>query len=210
MDSTRLRKAFKYPTDDDGTGSHEDMDEEEQEQVLESMQASETSSNAIYTLLFTGLPLVVILPFIRYLFLSTSSSMALLCLLSITSLVSSAYMMYMIPLGTPLGSLSKVLRPTPSAQQQRDHAFSRTSFLLTSDESPINQYLPYLNAFISVLLFLASWAYRSRTGAPAGFWVVLLFPGINFIMVFMTKRSMAEVQTGLSELRGMRYEYKGA
>ena len=174
------------------------------------MQASETSSNATYTLLFTGLPLLVILPFIRYLFLSTTRSMALLCLLSITSLVSSAYIMYMIPLGTPLGSLSKVPRTTPSPQQRRDHAFTRTSFLLTSDESPINQFLPYLNAFISVLLFLASWAYRSRTGAPDGFWVVLLFPGVIFVMVFMARRSMADIQTGLSDLRGMRYEYKGA
>ena len=161
-------------------------------------------------LLFTGLPLVVILPFIWYLFLSTTRSMALLCLVSITSLISSAYIMYMIPLGTPLGPLSELPRTKSSAQQRRDHGLSQTSFLLTSDESPINQYLPYMNAFISALLFLSSWAYRSRNGAPDGFWVFLSFPGVIFVMVFLARRSMGEIQNGLSELRGMRYGYKGA
>lgn len=182
----------------------------EQEHLLENLQASETSSNAIYMLLFTGLPLIVIVPFIWYLFSSTTKSMALLCLLSITSLVSSAYIMYMIPLGTPLGSLSTFPRTAPGAQQRRNHGGSQTSFLLTSDESPINQYLPYLNAFISALLFLGSWAYRSRTGTPDGFWIFLLFPGVIFMMVFIARRTMADVQSGLSELRGMRYGYKGA
>ena len=118
--------------------------------------------------------------------------------------------MYMIPLGTPLGSLSGPIRTGPSAQQRRDHAFSQKSFLLTSDESPINQYLPYLNAFICVMLFLASWAYRLRSDVPEGLWLFLLLPGVLFGMVFMARRSMSEIQSGLRELRGMRYEYKGA
>ena len=153
---------------------------------------------------------MVILPFLWYLARSPTRSMALLCLLGITSLSSSAYIMYMIPVGTPLGSLSSLSRAASHVQRRRDHAASRTSSLLTSDESPINQYLPYLNIFISVLLLLASWACRSRGDAPEGFWLFLLLPGIIFAMVFVARRSMSEVQTGLSELRGMRYEYKGA
>jgi hypothetical protein len=130
--------------------------------------------------------------------------------LGITSLISSAYMMYMVPLSTSLGSLSSFTRIAPSVQQRRDYSISQGSFLLTSDESPINQYLPYLNAFICALLFLASWAYWSRRDVPEGLWLFLVLPGVAFGMVLMVKRSMAEIQTGLSGLRGMRYEYKGA
>ncbi|EXJ58624.1 hypothetical protein A1O7_06051 [Cladophialophora yegresii CBS 114405] len=205
MDSTRLRKAFKYPPDDDGDGSQEAMDEEEQEHLLQNLQASETSTNEIYTTVFTCLPLVIVLPFLWYLFRSTSGTMVLLCLLGITSLVSSAYIMYMVPVSTTLGSLSNLTRIA-----RRDYSGSRTSFLLTSDQSPINQYLPYLNAFICALLFLASWGYLSRSDVPEGLWLFLLLPGLIFGMVFMAKRSMAEIETGLSELRGMRYQYKGA
>ncbi|KIW67172.1 hypothetical protein PV04_06443 [Phialophora macrospora] len=210
MDSTRLRKAFKYPSDDEGDESQDAMDEEEQEHLLQNLQASETSANVIYTTAFTCLPLVIILPLLWYLSRSTSGTMALLCLLGITSLISSAYMMYMVPLSTPLGSLSNFTRIMPSAQQRRDYSISRASFLLTSDESPVNQYLPYLNAFICALLFLASWGYSARGDVPEGLWLFLLLPGVAFGMIFMVKRSMAEIQTGLSGLRGMRYEYKGA
>ncbi|OCT51611.1 hypothetical protein CLCR_09062 [Cladophialophora carrionii] len=210
MDSTRLRKAFKYPSDDDGDGSQEAMDEEEQEHLLQNLQASETSTNEIYTTVFTCLPLVILMPFLWYLSRSTSGTMVLLCLLGITSLISSAYIMYMVPVSTPLGSLSNLPRIASSAQQRRNYSSSQTSFLLTSDQSPINQYLPYLNAFICALLFLASWGYWSRSDVPEGLWLFLLLPGVVFGMVFMAKRSMAEIETGLSELRGMRYQYKGA
>jgi hypothetical protein len=118
--------------------------------------------------------------------------------------------MYMIPVSTPLGSLSAQSRTAPSPQQRRQQGLSQTSFLLTSDESPINQYLPYLNAFISGLLFFASWAYRARSNVPEGLWLFFLLPGVIFAIVFMTRKSMAEVESGLSELRGMRYGYKGA
>ena len=82
--------------------------------------------------------------------------------------------------------------------------------MVSSDESPINQYLPYLSGSISALLLLAAWAYRSRTDVPEGLWLFLLLPAVIFGMVFMARRSIIEIQTGLTELQGMRYEYKGA
>jgi len=209
MDSTRLRKAFKYPADENDENSHDEMDEEEQEHLLQNLQESEMSTNAIYTIAFTSLPLVVIVPFLWYLFRSTARSTVLLCLLSITSLASSSYMMYMVPVSTPLGSLSAPSRTTP-AGQQRASGISQSSFLITSAGSPINQFLPWLNALIGVLLFLASWAYRSRSDVPEGLWLFLLLPGLIFGMVVIARRSMAEVESGLGQLRGMRYGYKGA
>ncbi|KIW31901.1 uncharacterized protein PV07_03489 [Cladophialophora immunda] len=212
MSTARLRKTFKYPSEDDEDMSHEEMDEEEQEHLLQNLQASEISTNAIYTMVFTGLPLIVTLPFMWYLSMSTSRAMAFLCLLSITSLASSAYIMYMIPTSTPLGSLSATTRTAPPTRQRQTYGtgISQTGFLLTSAESPINQYLPYLNAFIGALLFIASMGYRSRTDVPEGLWLFLLLPGLIFGMVFITRRSMSDVHAGLAELDGLRYEYRGA
>ncbi|OAL36952.1 hypothetical protein AYO20_03721 [Fonsecaea nubica] len=213
MSTARLRKTFKYPSEDDADMSHEEMDEEEQEHLLQNLQASETSTNAIYTVMFTALPLVVTLPFMMYLTMSTSRAMAFLCLLSITSLASSAYIMYMVPTSTPLGSLSASSRSSPTATRQRHvhgTGIPQTGFLLSAADSPINQYLPYLNAFIDVLLFIASMGYRSRSDVPEGLWLFLLLPGLIFGMVFLTRKSMSEVNAGLAELEGLRYDYRGA
>jgi hypothetical protein len=182
----------------------------EQEQFLQNLQASDTSKNTTYTYIFTGLALVYILPFVRYLALSTSKSMTLLCLLGITSLVSTAYIMYMVPVSTPVGALSSSTRGSASTQRRQFHALSSTSFLFTSSESPINQYLPYLNGFIGVLLCMAAWAYHTKSDVPQGFWFSLLYPGPTFGVVLMVRRNMVEIQKGLTELNGMRYGYKGA
>ena len=177
----------------------------EQEHLLTRLRASESSTNAQYTLIFTALPLVVTLPFLWYLTLSTSKSMALLCLLSITSLASSSYIMFFVPVST---STSPSVAERSAPPNSRAEA-ARRKFAL-SDQSPINQYLPYLNASIDALLFLASMAYRRRTNVPEGLWLFLLLPGVMFAMVFMARRSINEISRGLDELQGLRYEYKGA
>ncbi|KAL6251271.1 hypothetical protein RBB50_001479 [Rhinocladiella similis] len=219
MNATRLRKAFKYPSDDDGTdASHDEMDEQEQESLLTRLRASESSTNAQYTLIFTALPLIVTLPFLWYLFLATSRIMALLCLLSITSLGSSAYIMSFMPVSSTSsspGSASGRRPPPPSvvfgpaSSSGRD---SSSSFFATSpDDGPVKQYLPYMNAAISViLLLLAAMGYRARTDVPEGLWLFLVLPAVIFGMVVMARRSIGEIQTGLRELQGMKYDYKGA
>ncbi|KAK4940038.1 hypothetical protein LTR10_019775 [Elasticomyces elasticus] len=206
MDTTRVRKAFKYPNDDDDDGEHDEIDEEEQEHLLTQLRASESTTNAQYTLMFTALPLVVSLPFLWYLTLSTSRTMALLCLLSITSLASSSYIMFFVPVSTSSSS-SVAERSAPNPNSRAEAA--RRKFAL-SDQSPINQYLAYLNASIDALLFLASMAYRSRTNVPEGLWLFLLLPGVMFAMVFMARRSINEISRGLDDLQGLKYEYKGA
>jgi len=215
MNTTRVRKAFKYPSDDDGTDvSHDELDEQEQENLLTKLRASESSTNAQYTLVFTVLPLIVSLPFFWYLSISTTRTTELLCLLSITSLGASAYIMHFVPIaGSSSSSSSSSSAAARSGQRQPPSSVFGTwgSPLLTvSDQSPINQYLPYLSGSISALLLLAAWGYRSRTDVPEGLWLFLLLPAVIFGMVFMARRSIIEIQTGLAQLQGMRYEYKGA
>ncbi|KAJ9497911.1 hypothetical protein LTR99_002915 [Exophiala xenobiotica] len=217
MDTTRVRKAFKYPSDDDGTDvSHDELDEQdtlfittEQENLLTKLRASESSTNAQYTLIFTVLPLIVSLPFFWYLSISTTRTMALLCLLSITSLGASAYIMHFVPIpGSSSSSSRSGRRPPPSSVFGTGTRSGQR--LMVLDETPINHYLPYLSGSISALLLLAAWGYQSRTDVPEGLWLFLLLPAVIFGMVFMARRSIIEIQTGLTELQGMRYEYKGA
>lgn len=222
--------------------SHAPHRHAEQEQLLTQLRDSETSANELYTILFTVLPLVVTLPFLWYLVGARSAATALLCLLSATSLLSSAYIMYFVPVGTSAmstslgggsvsgsgfgsgsGSASR-RRPSsifPSTTMQGHGRGGGGGFgarlqqlpdLLASvsDESPINRFLPYLNGSICALLLLAAWAYCARTDVPEGLWLFLLLPAVIFGMVVMARTSIGEIQRGLNELQGMRYEYKGA
>lgn len=71
-------------------------------------------------------------------------------------------------------------------------------------------YLPYLNGAISGLLLLASWSLKRRPDSQEGLWVFLLLPAIMFVMVMIVRKSMADVEAGITQLDGMKYNYKGA
>jgi hypothetical protein len=71
-------------------------------------------------------------------------------------------------------------------------------------------YLPYLNGSISGLLLLASWSLKRRPDSQEGLWVFLLLPAIMFVMVMIVRKSMADVEAGITQLDGMKYNYKGA
>jgi hypothetical protein len=77
-------------------------------------------------------------------------------------------------------------------------------------DGPVEMYLPYLNGAISGLLLLASWSLKRRSDSQEGLWVFLLLPAIMFAMVMIARKSMADVETGITQLDGMKYNYKGA
>ena len=43
-----------------------------------------------------------------------------------------------------------------------------------------------------------------------GSWVLLLLPGTIFAMVMVVRKGFADVEMGLKELNGLKYDYKGA
>lgn len=116
MASARLRKTFKYPSDDDDSGgaSRDEMDEEgddcsqhnikyitdgfvlEQENVISSLQATSRISNQAYTIIFTLLPLTLTPLFTYYLIFNstTPARLRLLSLLALTSLLASSFIMF--------------------------------------------------------------------------------------------------------------------
>ena len=197
MATTRLRKTFKYPSDNENSDdSHDEMDEEEQEHLITSLKAKEASENEQYTLVFSILPLIVTLPFIYHLFAGSGlRSMPLLCLLSITSLLSSAYTMRFIPIY--------------SASAPGKAQLARPALFVDSD-SPVQTLLPLLNLVIAVLLLLISWAVKGRASAPEALWLFLPLPAVMLGVITVARKSMADVQAGIGELEGKKYDYKGA
>jgi hypothetical protein len=87
-----------------------------------------------------------------------------------------------------------------------------TSFNITPNaEGPLAVYVPYLNILIAGFLALISISTFIRVGSRE--WVaamLLLLPAVNLAVVSVVKSSMTEIEQGLGELRGLRYEYKGA
>lgn len=201
----------------------------EQETLLTNLSARETTQNKQYVLSFSILPLAVVLAFLRILALSTTKSMTLACLLSITSLLSSAYIMYFVPTGTPLfalvtktrarlglGSTTPASVPHPQRLGQRQ-LFTIPSLTKSSPQppdldTPLALVLPYFNALLCILVALVALRYRgsSDPDIPQGLWMVFLLPAVVFAVVLVVRNSINDIQSGLGELRGLRYEFKGA
>jgi hypothetical protein len=211
-DTTRLRKTFKYPSEsEDSDGLRDELDEEgnihqnspslapysftdqhslEQESLISTLRTSEAEQNAQYSLIFSILPLTVILPFLLYL-PSCTPRTALLCLLAVTSLCSTSFIMRYLPLKSP-------------------HARNQSRPINIEIDGPVEMYLPYLNGAICGLLLLASWSLKRRPDSQEGLWVFLLLPTIMFAMIMIARKSMADVEVGIAQLDGMKYNYKGA
>ena len=112
-------------------------------------------------------------------------------MLAVTSLCSTSFIMRYLPMDSP-------------------HARGRTRLINIEFDGPVEMYLPYLNGGLSALLVLASWSLKRRPGSQEGLWVFLLLPAIMFAMIIIARKSMAEVEAGITQLDGMKYNYKGA
>ena len=70
--------------------------------------------------------------------------------------------------------------------------------------------LPWLNLAITILLLVTSWAVKGRVSAPEPLWLFLLLPAVMLGAITVARKSMTDVQVGIGELEGKRYDYKGA
>ena len=214
MAATRLRKTFRYEDDSEQSDDSPDaMDEEgqqkvicillrgdlinllEQENLITSLAARDTSQNANYRLIFTFLPLITIVPFF-YLMFTSPRSLGLLSIMAISSLCSTAYTMYV------------------SGASNSGGAVGRSALSLSgSEHGPIEKYLPLLNILLAGLLGLSGLVMVKRerdTGIVEGTWMFMFLPAVLLGIVAVARKTMNEVQTGIGELRGLRYGYKGA
>ncbi|OOF97668.1 hypothetical protein ASPCADRAFT_504798 [Aspergillus carbonarius ITEM 5010] len=191
MASARLRRAFRYPNDSgDDELDREDLDEEEQERVIDRLKALNEKRNSEYSIIFAAIPLCSSYAFCASI-LSGSSGLYERCLslLSIFSLLATAYAMRYFPL-QPSGPEGK--RPV-----------TRSNNIVG-----IQQYLLPLNAAICVLLALI-YASQSITESRLDIQpITYLVPGAMFATVLVARKIMLSVN--LKALEDLRYEYKGA
>ena len=103
---------------------------------------------------------------------------------------------------------------------------NRHQGIFEASDSPIHQYLPYLNGALTSLIALNTLTISSKKGVHDGFWLLCLLPACKFHLVFINveiligeiavvlavtmyaKRLMRSVDVG--ELEKLKYPYKGA
>jgi hypothetical protein len=120
----------------------------------------------------------------------------MLALLSMTSLLSTAFLLWRYPATqTGIGVLDRL------------HAKRKTKVEVLG-QSPLETWLPYLNLGLAVMLVLMGLLVKSDA---TGFgWISTgNLPVIVYAMVLISKVVMASVDPE-SELSSLRYEYKGA
>ncbi|GLI80150.1 hypothetical protein PoHVEF18_008501 [Penicillium ochrochloron] len=186
MAAVRLRKAFRYPEDDDE--NREELDEEEQEQLIEQLQRQNDARNAQYHLIFTSIPLVSTLAFLPSVFSASSLTEWLLSLLGVLSLLGTAYTMRLSPLHPD--------RKGKKAITAENERIAR----LHSALLPVNG---------AVCLLLAAAYFLAGTGSASTIRPVLyLIPGAMLAAILLARETILSVD--ISALKDLQYEYKGA
>ncbi|KAG6283995.1 hypothetical protein E4U48_002262 [Claviceps purpurea] len=212
---TRLRRTFRYPDD---SSVPETLDEQEQESLISDLSAQNALQNHHFTRLLLLLPLATTIPYLQLLFRPRD---AVIALLSLTSLLSTTYLLYILPPEiTGLGFLDAyaddrtVIKDGATAA-----ATARVSTMKSQarrlqrgfgcERSPLETYLPYLNGGLVVVLALMGLVTGRGTGG--GFaWVGRgNLPGIVYGVVLVAKVVMGGVDPE-RELSPLKYEYRGA
>lgn len=98
MATTRLRRTFHYPSDSDDPP---DLDEEHQEELLNTLKAQDDATNTLYRHLFLALPCLTSIIYTPSLFTSSSAGLALIAIFSIASPALAAYVLYVHPMLKP-------------------------------------------------------------------------------------------------------------
>ncbi|KAE8156291.1 hypothetical protein BDV40DRAFT_83154 [Aspergillus tamarii] len=189
MATARLRKAFRYP-DDSGDDEHEreELDEEEQELVIERLRAQNNKRNAEYTVTFAAIPILSISLFIPSVIRQGSGLQErFLSVLSILSLIATAYTMKYFPFQRP---------------DLKDKGSMRGSGTLTH----LWKFILPVNTAICGLLLLV-WLFSPleppRDRQPKTY----IVPGGMLAIITLARKMMVSVD--LKHLEDLRYGYKG-
>ncbi|KAL4911666.1 hypothetical protein BDW62DRAFT_215614 [Aspergillus aurantiobrunneus] len=189
MATARLRKAFRYPDDSGDDDTREELDEEEQERIIKHLKTQNEKWDSQYSLIFAAIPLLSTTIFILPLLSSATLgfSVRLLSLLSIASLLATAYTILHVPLQRPD---PKGKRPVQAPD-------------LTAH---VRKYIIPGNSGVCALLGLF-YFFSSRASAGINP-VAYLVPTALLMTILIVRQVMVSVD--LKPLEDLRYEYKGA
>ncbi|KAK3722791.1 hypothetical protein LTR37_002363 [Vermiconidia calcicola] len=188
MASTRLRKAFRYPSESDSDNEVDELDEEHQERLIAELQIQDAQKNDLYRKAFLAIPLLGGLFFLYTFFIASSTRQRLIALLSTSSMICTAYILHFQPI------------------KARDRKGKRPMYRVEADNGPVEKYLVYLNAALAGLLLVAS-ALSWRRGLGEDAWREAL-PAIIFSLMMFVRQQLAPLD--LEELQKARYDFKGA
>lgn len=135
-------------------------------------------------------------------------SAKLISLLSMSSLVATAYILIFVP-NTRLDD--------PKTEKPRGQ--------LQPETGPVQKYISYLNGGLSLLIALNAIGFKDKKGVHEGFWLLCMLPisesllsssrdcqaddpVVSFSVIMLARRLMLSVDVG--ELDKLKYRYKGA
>ena len=138
MATTRLRKAFRYPSESDSDNEPDELDEEHQEKLIATFQAEDAQKSNLYRHAFVSIPLISALFFLYTFIVASNTRQRLIALLSVSSMISSAYISTFMPIESPA---RKGKRPV---------------YQVEAAKGPVERYMILLNASLVGLLLVAA------------------------------------------------------
>ena len=132
----------------------------------------------------------------------------IISVLSMTSLIATAYTLIFVPNTRPASS--------KKASSRRQ---------LAAEPGPVHQYIGYLNGGLSLLIGLNAISFKDKRGVHEGFWLLCFLPvgehfrnledvfaadilPVSFSIIILARRLMLSVD--VDELEDLKYRYKGA
>ncbi|MCJ1461706.1 hypothetical protein MMC07_000304 [Pseudocyphellaria aurata] len=189
--AARLRKIYRFPSVSHDDDDPEMLDEEEQEKLIAKLRQENEDRNDEFKRMFLAVPTISTMTFLPALLTSSLFQAKILCLLSMSSLLCTAYVLIFVPKDKPDASNRE---PAQQIQQPRS--------------GPVRRYINYLNGGLSMLILLNALTLKERRGVHEGFWLLCILPAVAFSVIMMARRTMLDVD--ISKLEDLRYEYKGA
>jgi hypothetical protein len=192
--ASRLRSAFRYPSDSDDSdpSSPFELDEEHQERLIESLASEDAAKTSLYRNLFLAIPGSGALFFLySFLVLAGSARERLFALLALSSLVGTGY----------------ILRFVPVKRESERKKGKRALYQVEADRGgPIERYLVVILGVLVGLLQLAavvSWVKGDREKAYRE-----SLPAVIFVLTMVVRLQLRPLD--MEELQRSRYEFKGA
>ncbi|KAI4228156.1 MAG: hypothetical protein L6R36_001870 [Xanthoria steineri] len=187
MSAAKSRKPFAYADREEVDEElPEYLDEEEQEKLIAQLKVQNEARNTKFKWIFLTLPLISAIAFLPSLLSASSIRARLISLLSISSMLCTAYNLFSLPNAKPTRKLMYTHEPP----------------------GPLLQYGPYLNGGSSLLIGLSAFMIDDRKMGHDGFRLLCLLPIVVFTITTSAGYTMRSVD--IESLEKLKYPYKGA
>ncbi|KAK8025155.1 hypothetical protein PG990_002978 [Apiospora arundinis] len=215
--AARLRRTFVHPDNDDVNEllEQEALDEQEQEQLIESLAAQNRARNSQFRLFLLALPILSTVPYLISL-VQPGKLNTLVAMLALTSLGSTAWMLHALPPGeTGIPALDRWVKgisgQSGGGNIAKRGGSSSTSAILgvMQRKSPLEVFMPYLNAGLCCVLILTGFVSKAHAPQQWGHVGLGNLPAVVYAVVLLAKMVMGSVDPE-EELGALKYDYKGA